>query len=135
MALGLDFCWPSGTRHHPRRSRPPELIQNISKEKRRREQVVAFGLCCLLVLLPVGFSVAEAVDSQGKDKIVVGSSNFTEVMILGYMYSDLIESNTDIEVEERFNLNGGVVCFNAIQNGDIDMFVEYTGSILPNYLH
>lgn len=136
MALGLDFLL--GRLEHaitPEGLRPPELIQNISKEKRRREQVVAFGLCALLVLLPVGFSVAEAVDSQGKDKIVVGSSNFTEVMILGYMYSDLIESNTDIEVEERFNLNGGVVCFNAIQNGDIDMFVEYTGSILPNYLH
>lgn len=136
LALGIDFLL--GRLEHavtPEGLRPPELIQNISKKKRRREQAVIFTICGLLVLLPLLSSAVKSIESQGKKTITVGTSNFTEVLILGYMYSDLIESNTDIEVEQRFNLNGGVVCFNAIQNGDIDMFVEYTGSLLPNYLH
>lgn len=136
MALGIDFLL--GRLEHavtPEGLLPPERIRNISKKKRLRERVLVFSLCGLLVLLPLGNSLAQAVGSHGEKRVVVGSSNFTEAVILGYIYSELIEANTDIQVEQRFNLNGGVVCFNAIQSGDVDMFVEYTGSILPNYLH
>lgn len=67
---------------------------------------------------------------EGKDakKITVGTSNFTEAIILGNIYSELIEANTDYEVERRFNLAGAAVCFDALLNDDIDMFVEYTGT-------
>lgn len=66
--------------------------------------------------------------------ITVGSSNFTEAIILGNLYSELIEANTEYEVEQRFNLAGAAVCFDALLNGDIDMFVEYTGTALMNLL-
>ena len=136
MALGIDFLL--GRLEHaitPEGLRPPELIQNVSRKARLRERSIVFTLCALLALLPAVSSFSQAAASRGGRKVTVGTSNFTEALILGYMYSDLIESNTDIEVEQRFNLNGGAVCFNAIQSGDVDMFVEYTGSILPNYLH
>ena len=73
---------------------------------------------------------------EGKDakKITVGTSNFTEAIILGNIYSELIEANTDYEVERRFNLAGAAVCFDALLNDDIDMFVEYTGTALMNLL-
>lgn len=67
-------------------------------------------------------------------KIVVGTSNFTEVTILGEMYTELIEKNTDYEVEQRFGLAGASVCFDALENNQIDMFVEYTGTALLNLL-
>lgn len=66
--------------------------------------------------------------------IVVGASNFTEVTILGEMYTELIEKNTDYEVERRFGLAGAAVCFDALENDQIDMFVEYTGTALMNLL-
>lgn len=136
MALGIDFLL--GRLEHaltPEGLRPPELIQNISKKKLRREQVVVIALCSLLVLVPAVSAAAKAMQERGEKTVTVGCSNFTESLILGYVYSELIESNTDLKVEQRFNLNGGVVCFSAMQGGDVDMFVEYTGTLLPNYLH
>lgn len=78
---------------------------------------------------------ADSADSAAADKtIVVGTSNFTEVNILGEIYTELIEANTDYDVEQRFGLAGAAVCFNSLENGDIDMFVEYTGTALMNLL-
>ena len=87
------------------------------------------------MLLPAASSLSGYLSERGERKVTVASGDFTEAMILGYMYSELIKANSDIKVEERFNLGGAVVCFNALKKGDVDMFVEYTGSILPNYFH
>jgi len=73
--------------------------------------------------------------STGDKKITVGASNFTEVYILGNIYKQLIEANTDIKVETSFGLNGAVFCFTALDRGDIDMFVEYTCTVLANILN
>ena len=73
--------------------------------------------------------------ASGSDKtITVGSSNFTEAIILGEVYSQLIEAKTDYTVEQKFGLAGAAVCFDALENGEIDMFVEYTGTALMNLL-
>ena len=81
-------------------------------------------------------SVSSAPSSTGSgDKtIVVGTSNFTEVNILGELYTELIEANTDYTVDQRFGLAGAAVCFDALEQGSIDMFVEYTGTALMNLL-
>lgn len=69
-----------------------------------------------------------------KKEITVGASNFTEVNILGNIYKELIETNTDIEVKTSFGLSGAAICFTSLEKGDIDMFVEYTGTALSNLL-
>ena len=80
-----------------------------------------------------GGSGSEA-GSGDQKTIVVGTSNFTEVNILGEIYTELIEANTDYEVEQRFGLSGAAMCFDALEQGSIDMFVEYTGTALLNLL-
>ena len=82
-------------------------------------------------------SSAAAADTSAKSgdkKITIGSSNFTEVQILGNIYKELIESNTDISCDTSFGLSGAAFCFSALEKGDIDMFVEYTGTALTNLL-
>ncbi len=111
---------------------PPEQIQNIPKQRRRRERFTVIAVCALVVLLPAVSSLQNALASAGSKKVIIGTSNFTEVIILGYMYEDLIERNTDIEVERSFNLNGASVCYDALASDKIDMFVEYTGTIHAN---
>lgn len=135
LALLIDFLL--GKLEHALTSEgllPPEQIQNIPKSKRRTERWIVTALCAALVLIPAAGSLQEAVSSSGQKKVVIGTSNFTEALILGYMYADLIESGTDITVEQRFNLNGASVCFDALDNDKIDMFIEYTGTILSNML-
>lgn len=56
-------------------------------------------------------------------------------MIIGNMLADLIENKTDIEVERKLNLGGTQVAFSALDNDDIDVYVEYTGTGLVSILN
>jgi osmoprotectant transport system permease protein len=62
--------------------------------------------------------------------IVIGSKNFTEQIILGELLAQVIERETGLTVDRRFNLGGTLVCDEALRRGDIDMYVEYTGTAL-----
>jgi osmoprotectant transport system permease protein len=62
--------------------------------------------------------------------IVVGSKNFTEQIILGELLALTIEQHTGLTVERRLNLGGTLVCDEALRRGDIDVYVEYTGTAL-----
>jgi len=66
---------------------------------------------------------------SGEKKVVIGSKEFTESVILREMMAALIEANSDIKAEQRF-LGGTLICFNALKNGEIDLYAEYTGSAL-----
>lgn len=86
-------------------------------------------------LVLTALTAASLMGCQGNNKtITIGASNFTEVNILGNIYKELIETNTDIEVKTSFGLSGAAICFAALEKGDIDMFVEYTGTALSNLL-
>ena len=50
------------------------------------------------------------------------------------MLASLIEEKTDLKVERKLNLGGTNVVFSAMQSGDVDMYVEYTGTVLVNIL-
>ena len=63
-----------------------------------------------------------------RDRIVVGSKNFTESDLLGEIVAQQIERRTGLPVERRFHLGGTFVCHHAITSGQIDLYVEYTGT-------
>lgn len=69
------------------------------------------------------------------DKIVVGSKNYTENMVLGSIFAQLIEARTDLKVEYKENLGGTMVCFEALKNGQLDIYPEYTGTALTALLN
>ena len=61
--------------------------------------------------------------------IVVGSKNFTEQIILGELVAQTIERE-GVAVDRRLNLGGTLICDRALLSGDIDVYVEYTGTAL-----
>jgi len=69
-----------------------------------------------------------------QDRIVVGSKNFTEQLILGELVAQQIERATRLPVERRFYLAGSYICHQAILAGRIDTYVEYTGTALTAIL-
>src|ERR671923_1668758 len=69
-----------------------------------------------------------------KDRIVVGSKNFTEQLILGEIIAQQIEAKTHLQVERRFYLAGSYICHQAILGGRIDIYPEYTGTALTAVL-
>jgi glycine betaine/choline ABC-type transport system substrate-binding protein len=68
------------------------------------------------------------------DRVVVASKNFTEQTILAELVAQQIERRTDLGVDRRFFLGGTFVCHHAIIAGEIDVYVEYTGTALTAIL-
>jgi osmoprotectant transport system substrate-binding protein len=65
-----------------------------------------------------------------RNRIVVGSKNFTEQAILGELLAQHLEAHTHLGVDRRFYLAGTYICHQAILAGRIDLYVEYTGTAL-----
>ena len=67
--------------------------------------------------------------------IVVGSKNFTEQLILGEIVAQTIERETGLSVRRRLNLGGTLIADRALLAGDVDVYVEYTGTALTAIFH
>src|SRR5204862_1178433 len=85
------------------------------------------------VLIVASVSVLLARRAGGT--IVVGSKNFTEQIILGELVAQTIEHDAGLPVDRRLNLGGTLICDRALLNGDIDVYVEYTGTALTAVFH
>jgi len=68
------------------------------------------------------------------DRVVIGSKNFTESLILGELMAQQIESHTSMKVERRFYLAGTYICQQGMLAGRIDLYPEYTGTALTAIL-
>lgn len=60
--------------------------------------------------------------------LVVASKNFTENRLLGEIVTQWIEARTDLEVRHAASLGGTIVCWEALLAGEIDLYVDYTGT-------
>ena len=72
--------------------------------------------------------VAATLTCGRQQKIIVGSKNFTESDLLAEIVAQQIERRTGLRVERRLHLGGTFVCHQAITQGGIDTYVEYTGT-------
>jgi osmoprotectant transport system substrate-binding protein len=79
------------------------------------------------------FALVAAVGCGGGNAIVVGSKNFTEQQILGELMAQMLEAS-GAKVTRRLGLGGTFVCDTAIRAGQIDVYVEYTGTALTAIL-
>ena len=66
--------------------------------------------------------------------ITIGSKFFTEQVILAELLAQHIEARTGIHVNRKSNLGGTLLCQKALLSGDLDLYVEYTGSHLDKFI-
>ena len=78
--------------------------------------------------------VTTACSKDRSDRIVIGSKNFSESLILGELMAQQIEAHTGLKVERRFYLQGTFICQQAILAGRIDIYPEYTGTAITAIL-
>ncbi|NRA65895.1 MAG: ABC transporter permease subunit [Pseudobacteriovorax sp.] len=62
--------------------------------------------------------------------IVVGSKKFTENIILGELAKQIIEDDVGLSVTHKEELGGTRVLFEALKRGDIDIYPEYSGTLI-----
>lgn len=88
--------------------------------------LVAIMVLSLLLVTGCG---PEGDDGAGKPKIIVSSKNFTEQLIVGNMVGLLME-DAGYPVDYKLRLGGTGLVHEALVNGEINVYIEYTGTAL-----
>jgi osmoprotectant transport system substrate-binding protein len=88
---------------------------------------------CLALLLAACGGGEDALEGgtqpNEQSSVTVGSTNFSEQLILAQMYAAVLEK-AGVQVETRLNLGAREVVFPALERGEIDLLPEYNGSVL-----
>ena len=104
------------------------LFSERAMAKRDRPRLV--GATAALAAILIAGSLAPLI--RGEAEYVIGSKGFAEQFILAALISQRLEA-AGHSVETRGNL-GSAVVFNALAAGDVDAYVDYTGTVWTNYM-
>ena len=85
--------------------------------------LVALGM----VLASLAGAAGVAAQDEDLPTVTVGSKDFTEQIIVAEMVALMLEDN-GYTVERQLNLGGTAVVHQALEAGEIDVYVEYTGT-------
>ncbi len=75
-----------------------------------------------------------AAGCTSKHRLIVGSKNFTEQVILGEIIAQQLENRLHQSVVRKLDLGGTMLAHQALLAGDIDLYPEYTGTAFTNIL-
>ncbi len=78
------------------------------------------AIALILLFNPVAFAAG--------GKMVIGSKMDSENYLLAEIMAQLLE-NEGYEIERKFGFGGTLICYNALREGEIDIYPEYTGTI------
>lgn len=96
--------------------------------KRAATALIVFFIISLLVI------VFPFLSGRSNKQLVIGAKLGAEPEILINMYKLLIEDDTDLTVELKPGLGKTSFVFNALKSGSIDMYPEFTGTALSEFL-
>ena len=86
------------------------------------------------VLLLLATFIPGACRGPSRPQLVVSSKFFTEQVVLAELLAQHIEARTGISVRRKSNLGGTLLVQKAMLSGDVDLYVEYTGTALTAVL-
>jgi len=101
------------------------LLPGSGASVNRRKWILGIGTLVITAGLVAFFCVGGT--SKSGARVVVGSKDFTESRILSEIVAQTIENGTNIKVEQATELSGDL-CHRELVAGQIDMYVEYTGT-------
>ncbi|MDJ0697597.1 glycine betaine ABC transporter substrate-binding protein [Mastigocoleus sp. MO_188.B34] len=90
------------------------------------KKIISFFLISFCLM--IGMASCSIDNPTNSSDIVIGSKSFTEQDILGELLAQQIEATTNLKVDRRSRLGGTFICHQAIVTGNIDGYVEYTGT-------
>jgi osmoprotectant transport system permease protein len=104
-------------------------VQHASGRRGGMTRTARTGIASAALALGALLAASGAQAYRAGGRIVVGSKNFTEQIVLGEIVAQSIERE-GVRVDRRLNLGGTFICDRALRAGDIDVYVEYTGTAL-----
>jgi len=108
---------------------------SVRNRQRLRTVLGVFGLAAISIsgfLIPTITATSSEQDAKSGTNIRIGAKTFNEQFILADLMSQLLEKNglTTTQVESL----GSTIIFDALANGDIDAYIEYSGTIWANQM-
>lgn len=107
-------------------------------DSRRWRAVVLAGVIACSLVVGAGTAASGMIAGIGRPdvaaggpqpRVVVGSKDFTESILLAELYAQALEAQGH-PVERRFSLGATAVADAALRRGEIDVYPEYTGTAL-----
>ena len=89
----------------------------------------------VLIIFACIFGSVNSFNTVKKDKLIISGKLGSEPEILINMYKILIEENSNLEVELKPGLGKTSFVFNALKNGDIDIYPEFSGTAVFTFLN
>jgi len=80
-------------------------------------------------LLIVAFAAIAFTTTAAFAQVRVGSKNFTEQFVVAEIYAQALEA-AGFKVERKINLGGTLIAHKALEEKQIDLYPEYTGTML-----
>ncbi|TWI58988.1 ABC transporter permease/substrate-binding protein [Halalkalibacter nanhaiisediminis] len=105
------------------------VTQNKTRGSSYKPIIALVTLAIAFIIVPPLFA-----EDDGYDLVIGGKLN-AEPEIVANMYKHLIEEETDLRVDVQAGLGGTDIVFNALRVGDIDMYLEFSGTILGGILN
>ncbi|WP_270749452.1 glycine betaine ABC transporter substrate-binding protein [Fusobacterium hominis] len=113
---------------------PKGLSKSNNKTKITLFQKFILIFTLLLIFFGLTKNYIKNFKAKSNKTITIGSKDYTEQIVLANILAELIENNTDLKVNRKLALGGTKVIFGALEKGDIDIYMEYTGTIFADML-
>lgn len=102
--------------------------------ERRRPKIAAVGVAGLVGLAAIGATPAlRGLATDDEPAIVIGAKTFTESYVLAHVLAGQIERETGRPTTTLESL-GSTVAFDALERGEIDAYVDYSGTLWSTVL-
>ncbi|WP_316183947.1 MULTISPECIES: glycine betaine ABC transporter substrate-binding protein [unclassified Bradyrhizobium] len=108
-----------------------QLLALIEDGLRRRSRA-RVGLGTATIALMVGASLLPSL-AGGSARYVIGAKTFTEQYVLSALISERLQA-AGLSATTRAGLGSSVI-YEALKNGDIDAYVDYSGTLWTNQFH
>jgi osmoprotectant transport system permease protein len=107
------------------------IIRALEVGVRRRSPALAgagVAVLAALCLATVIATAGQAFGREGQRPVIIGAKTFTEQYILSELLAQQIRRETGLPTDVRASL-GSTVAFDALRGDEIDVYVDYSGTI------
>ena len=105
------------------------LLKRLERNSYRKS-LITIGSIAVIAL---GIMITPLLANQDKEIVIAGKLG-AEPEILINLYKLLIEEETDLQVELKPGLGKTSFVFNALESGSIDIYPEFTGTAISEFL-
>jgi len=110
-----------------------QLIRLLEVGVRLRSRAATAAACAALVLLALTAALGRALPAAGARPVAIGAKTFTEQYVLAEILAERIRRASGLPVRVVESL-GSTVAFDALRTGDLDLYVDYSGTIWANVM-